>query len=107
MRIAQNIFSWKKGLPLGNKRVIVYFNLKIHVLEKRKPMSEKDEEEKKSAPFLPYDITLKDNFHIYDNSTYYRNKDKTEDFPMMSSGKIIKSYEQNLSDEKKEIKHEE
>ncbi len=64
-----------------------------------------EKEEQKSAPFLPYDITLNDNFHIYDNTEYYRDKNRTEDFPRMSSGKIVKNYEQKLSEEIKEIQN--
>ncbi len=70
-------------------------------------MPEENHDEKKGAPFLPYDITLKDNFHIYDNSEYYRNKDKTEGFPQMTSGKILKHFEQKLSEEVKEINNQE
>ena len=71
----------------------------------KEEQEKKNEQEKAGAPFLPYDITLKDNFHIYDSLAYERNKALTEDFPKMSSGKVLKYYEQKLSDETREIKN--
>ncbi len=66
---------------------------------------EEKKESPKSAPFLPYDITLKDNFHIYDNTEYFRDKNRTEDFPLMTSGKIVKNFEQKLTEDIKEIQN--
>jgi hypothetical protein len=56
--------------------------------------------EKKMTPILPYDVTVAENFKMYDSFAYENDRDRTS--PMlhtMETGNILKYYTCNVSDE--------
>ena len=56
--------------------------------------------EKKMAPILPYDVTVAENFKMYDSFAYENNRDETA--PMlhtMETGNLLKYYTCNVTDE--------
>ncbi len=49
--------------------------------------------ERKTAPLLPYDVTVAENFKMYDSFSYENNRDATS--PMLhtlETGNVIKYY---------------
>ncbi len=58
------------------------------------------EAERKTAPLLPYDVTVAENFKMYDSFAYENNRDKTS--PMLhtrETGNVLKYYTCTMSDE--------
>ena len=56
--------------------------------------------EKKMAPLLPYDVTVAENFRMYDSFAYENNRDKTS--PMVhekETGNILKYYTCTVSED--------
>ncbi len=56
--------------------------------------------ERKMAPLLPYDVTVAENFKMYDSFAYENNRDKTS--PMLhelETGKVLKYYTCTVSDD--------
>ena len=56
--------------------------------------------EKKMAPLLPYDVTVAENFKMYDSFAYVNNRDRTS--PMlhtMETGNVLKYYTCSISDD--------
>lgn len=45
-----------------------------------------------SAPILPFDGRLNENFIIYDNVSYIRNRDMCNEKIMLNTGNVIKNY---------------
>ena len=57
-------------------------------------------EGKKTAPLLPYDVTVAENFKMYDSFSYENNRDLTS--PMlhtMETGNVLKYYTCDISDD--------
>ncbi len=55
---------------------------------------------KKFAPILPYDVTVAENFNIYDSFDYENNRDQTA--PMLhtlETGNVVKYYTCKLTED--------
>ncbi len=68
-------------------------------LTNRELTGRENKKEKKLAPMLPYDVTVAENFRMYDSFPYENNRDKTT--PMLhtaETGNIIKYYTCNVSE---------
>ncbi len=63
-------------------------------------MGMENKKERKTAPMLPYDVTVAENFRMYDSFPYENNRDKTAPMLCISeTGNVLKYYTCNVSED--------